>query len=283
MIPNPSATEVIEAAKQSDSIFNSLPGLADSPAFLRVVEQYLILFGKIHELSQLPAEEYAAQRMHASEQLTFPAWSHNPLVWLDIEVGYARTRPGYVRDESASWATVFANHLFKLALRVQIAATSKLDVSFERKWQKIEEEYRLKQARLAACLKEAADIFDSGQTDPGLYASLSGYRKTDEAMWCSSEQLREWADLVERSPVEVVFPLARPNPPGLPLNYSSIGTSGAASKPDSALRAAIVREIARFVAECTPKRYTTIAQLTSFANIKVSPAYTRSLLLKGKT
>lgn len=283
MIPNSNALEVIEVAKQSDSIFDSLPGLSDSSAFLRVVEQYLTLFGKIHALSQLTAEEYAVQRVDASQKLTFPAWSHNPLTWLDIQVRSAQARPDYVRNESAGCAATFATHLFKLGIRVQVATTNKFEVSFERKWQRTEAEYRLKQARLAACLKQAAEIFDSGQADPGGYASLSGYQEIDEAMWCGSDRLREWADLVERSPVEVVFPLARPHPPGLPLKYSSVGTRGAASAPEGALRGAILREIAHFVPESTPKRYTTIAELAGFSKIDVTPIYTRSLLLRGKT
>lgn len=140
MVARPSAVEVVEKSKQSDGIFNSLPGLADSPAFLRTIERYMLLFVDVEAFARLPAKEYERQRVPISARLEFPAWTDNPLAWLDIETKCARSRPDYIRDEAASWAASLATHLFKLRLRVESAEMGQVDISFERKLERKQED-----------------------------------------------------------------------------------------------------------------------------------------------
>jgi len=277
------ADEIVQAIKQRDRIFNLVPGLSDSPAFLLVVQQYISLYTHIEQLARMPADEYGQQHTTAPEESTVPPWAKNHRRWLESEVVFARQKPCYLREQSESTAHTIACHIAKLHARISFQSSLGEGVSWDRKWKCIHDEHIEKQQRLASCLREAADLFESGQTDAGVYPSLTGYRKIDEQAWCGTEQLREWASTVEMSPVEVVFPVVRPVLSGIAVSFDSIGTRGGAANPESALRAMIVRETAFYVPKTTPHRYKTIADLAACIGIDVSRHYVRSLLLKGKT
>jgi hypothetical protein len=283
----PTAEEVIRAIKEYDGIFNSLPGLDKSTGFLAVVEEYITLSTHIEHLSQLSPDEYNQVSTIEAGKLSYPAWPDDPQTWLDIEVNSARLNPGRVFDNAQSLTHSLVWHIHRLRLRVvrslRCSELSGASPELERK--RLHKEFSEKKKALIAYLREAADIFDSGQCDPGLYPALTKY---DEDRWCGSERLREWARHVEMSPVEVVFPVVRPRH-GLVLPFKNAGKSGRASDPDAALRAMVVREIADRVPDgikipnSDRQRYSVIAELMRYTGITVTSAYVRSLILRGKT
>jgi len=251
-------------------------------AFLSIIGEYISFFDRIEHLSCLSLEEYSQERTAFADKLTsYPAWLDDPLRWLDIEVKYAHRQTSYVLNSTESCIHTMVSHIEMLHTRV--SHPEHFGVSWDRKWKLTRDEYREKQSRLVACLKEAADIFESGQCDARGYPSLASYRVIDEKSWCGSDQLREWANTVEHNPLEVVFPMVRPDLPGLAVPFESIGTRGGAANQESALRAMVVREIAFYVPETVHHRYSTIAKLAAYVGIEVSRNYVGSLLKKGRT
>lgn len=274
------AEKIIQSTKKHDRVFDQIPGLDRSKALCRVVQEYVDFHANIEQIASLSLDEYNQTRVAAAERLSYPAWRENPLQWLDMEVVFARQRANYACEAAEMRTLGFVRHIAILYLRTNVFAVG---VSWDRKWKRVHDTYKDKQKKLAACLREAADIFDSGQCDPGPYASLTKYQENDSESWCGSARLREWANKVELSPLDVVFPIVRPDLEGLAVPFESIGTRGGASKPDSALRAMIVREIARYVPETIRETPSVVAELAGIIGVIISRQYVRSLLLGGRT
>lgn len=278
------AEDIIQSVREhGNRILIPVPGLIESAALKTVIEEYISFYACVEHAAGLSDDEYLEQRAAISRGMSFPAWEDDPQRWLDIEVKYARQIPDYLRQQSESLALTFLNHMGKLLTRITAQSAIGEGVSWDRYWKSIHDEYVIKQQKLASCLRDAADIFEAGQADSGAYPSLMGYREIDETEWCSPEQLRDWANLVKMSPVEVVFPKARPNFPGLAVDFNSIGVRGGAANPESAMRAMLVRETAVYVLRSSKQRYKVISDLVKFLGLSVSPQYVRSLLMKGRT
>lgn len=214
---------------------------------------------------------------------------------LDNNVFSEYLRRGYADPEHD--AIVFLHRLSWLGHRIQMAPYQ--DISWDRKWNETEAQWENKKLELEQLLRDAADLFDSGQSDPGMFPSLERSRKNGAKMpnyvlerngippmdidyWCGSEYLRAWADIILLTPVDVVFPIARSDS-GLYGPFKNIGTRGGAAKPESALRAVICREIASYVPESIDDRYSAIADLARYLKMDVTAHYVRSLLMKGRT
>jgi len=213
---------------------------------------------------------------------------------------FCRVIAEYLRlgsDEAESKTRILVFRLCNLAFRVQLASSDIHDITWDREWNEIQKNWKEKKGKLAQALRDAADLFDTGQCDSvdhSLFNSQkagakisdwvlkrNGNSNMDVPIWCGSKHLRAWADVVDLTPVDSVFPIARP--PGLYAPFSDIGTRGGAADPDSALRAIVCREIGNRVPETLRNRYSTIANLAEYIGMSVDPHYVRSLLKKGRT
>jgi hypothetical protein len=200
----------------------------------------------------------------------------------------------YSRAEAAHSTTLLAWGLLQLRRRIVLAGGGVLTIKWDRHWRSERAKWKEEQAKLVSLLNQAADLFDSGQCDPGPYASFTGYKSlstpnfsgVDEIDWCGTENLRRWAQLIKMSPVEIVFPKARPNPPDLLFRPDIVGTRGGASDDEGALRAMVVREISKHIPEemLSQGGYQAISALTMHLGLThVSRQYVASLLKKGRT
>lgn len=215
---------------------------------------------------------------------------HVPTVFeYSASLGYA-----FTKREAERTAGNLILHLFELRSRWQShQARVHIGVDWDRYWTQTKIDWQAKQVYLVALLREAADLFESGQCDPGLAPSLAKYKVRDESngqgdvdtvYWCGGGNLRRWAESVERTPVEAVFPLAQQHPSGWRLG--KFGKRGRASDPDSAIRAMIIRSIADYIPNemLTVNGYSVINDLAAFIGIEgVNPRSVRGILLGGRT
>ena len=192
---------------------------------------------------------------------------------------YESTNP----DDALHITTAMLNRFDKLHLRIIAWKRGAFGIEWDKEWHHQRESWKQKQQLLASLLSDAADIFDSGQSDSGVYPSLTGYNEIENGVWCRSDQLREWAHLVKTSPVEVVFPMARPEIPGLLMPQENIGKSGGAATRDGAFRGLVVREIAYFVPETMKSRFSIIAEISRHLGMNISRQNVRAILLGGRT
>lgn len=240
-----------------------------------------------HALSYLPdIENLPAFRHVLSEYLL----GHAPAAFeVHASLGYA-----FSNSEAERTAANLILHLFELRSRWQShQARVHIGVDWDRHWTQTKIDWQAKQVRLAALLREAADLFESGQCDPGLAPSLAKYKVQDESngqgdvdtvYWCGAENLRRWAESVERTHVEAVFPLAQQHPSCWRLG--KFGKRGRASNPDSAIRAMVIRSIADYIPNemLTVNGYSVINDLAAFIGIEgVTPQNVRGILLGGRT
>lgn len=178
---------------------------------------------------------------------------------------------------------------FKSRIDAAAAATGD-DIQWERRWIKSQAHWKKEQQKLVELLEQAAGLVEMGQCDAGPYASLAGYlslsegkyRNVDEVPWCGAANLRRWAEVVQLSPVEVVFPVARPMPTGRLFRPDSVGMrGGAAADSQGAMRALIIREISHYVpkAMLSNNGYSAIAGLAQFIGLTdVSRQLVRELM-----
>jgi hypothetical protein len=203
---------------------------------------------------------------------------------------------GYVFtfQEAARMAAGMIRRLFEMRTRWEFHRLGVyVGVEWDRHWAQTKNDWVEKRARLVELLTEAADLFESGQCDPGIFPSLEKYKDrwqsdglgdVDSVHWCGGKNLRRWAGVVEMTPDEGVFPLAQHHPPG--WRVGQFGRRGRASDPDSALRAMVIREIAEYIPTemMAVNGYSTICDLTAFIGIKgISRQNVRAVLLGGRT
>lgn len=185
-------------------------------------------------------------------------------------------------------------HLFELRMRWNChQARVHIGVDWDRHWTQTKIDWQAKQVRLAELLKEAGDLFVSGQCDSGLAPSLAKYKLQDQSnglgdvdsvYWCGAENLRRWAESVERTPVEAVFPLAQQHPSSWRLG--KFGKRGRASDPDSAIRAMVIRSIADYIPDkmLRGNGYSVICDLAAFIGIEgLTRQNVRGILQGGRT
>lgn len=197
----------------------------------------------------------------------------------EIVSEYKTTNPNDALHKTAA----MMYHFDKLYLRILAWKSGSFGIDWDKEWHHERMSWKQKQQLLASLLSDAADIFDSGQNDSGLYPSLTGYNEIENGAWCRSDQLREWARLVRMSPVEVVFPMARPELPGLLMPEKNIGNSGGAADRNGAFRGLVVREIAYFVPETMESRFSIIAKISRHLGMDISRQNVRGILLGGRT
>lgn len=235
-----------------------LAGIENLPAFRHVLSEYL--------LGHVPA----AFELHAS-------------------LGYA-----FNKSEAEGMAFNLILRLFELRMRWEShQARVYIGVDWDRHWTQTKIDWQAKQVRLVELLREAAELFESGQSNPGLTPSLAKYKLQDQSdgqggvdsvYWCGGENLRRWAGVVEMTPVEAVFPLAQHHP--ILWRPGQFGKRGRASDPDSALRALVIRAIADYIPDEMLKvnGYSAICDLAAFIGIGgITRQHVRAVLLGGRT
>ena len=157
----------------------------------------------------------------------------------------------------------------------------------DRLWTETQSKWRENQVRLVEILHEAAALMDSGRNTVPMLNRDEPLGKNDwrgdadNVFRCSAEDLWCCAQIINASPVETVFPLARPRPYSWRLG--DLGKRGGASDPYGSLRAMAVRQIAKCLPKSMRSRYSTIAELAMFIGLDVNRQYVRSLLMKGHT
>lgn len=196
-------------------------------------------------------------------------------------------QPQLMHAIAAQFTATVAEQLCLLKKRVAESRNIEREESHRKKqayWKK-------EQAQLAGLLRDAADLFDSGQCDLGPYDALSlaaikssagrfGDKdgdRVDEVCWCGTDNLRRWATIIERESVEVVFPKAR----APRQTYTdSIGTRGLARDPTkNPVRGMVVREIAKYVPETMHNRTAVIVGLANYIGLqKVNRQYVRNAI-----
>ena len=248
-----------EAQKSSQTklMLSSMPGLDSLPAFHSVIAEYVAL-------NAPPAFNFTKK------------------------LGYE-----FTREQAVISVGSFAWNLNGLRLRMA-AARAGVSAEWEKKYINEQKYWKRQQKRMGKLLFEAADLFDSGQSDSGPYASLVKYKElgnpvaqygVDDVDWCGADNLRRWADVVSMSPIEVVFPVARPYPTGRLFRPGNVGKRGGASNSDGALRAMAVREIAHHIPKSMFKSngYAVIASLAGFIGVDVTRQYVSSLMKMRQT
>ncbi len=186
------------------------------------------------------------------------------------------------RDQALAIVGGLLDRLMNLLTLVQLNRLGVLSLEDYKEQGRMRGAWLEKKDRLVELLREAADLFDSGQCDSGPYPSIEKYGEIDDQMWCGSKKLREWAQLIQLSPVEVVFPVTRQQT-GPFISRENIGNRGGAADSDAALRGLVVREIASHVPDTMDQRYATISKLAKFVGVSVDPKYVRSILQRGHT
>lgn len=255
-------------------VLASVHGIEDSSAFRWVVTEYL-------SGNPPPIFESAIQQ---GAGVTGAA--HRDA----IVNGFLSGKPPPSCHPTQRFSAKSATHalLLKLGeLRARIEANNHdiVGVEWDKQWSAIQSEWTEKRSKLAGLLREVADLYESGQcdNDPDPHPHFDRYKEqdekagivsVDEIIWCGAYNFRRWADLVERSPVEVVFPRSRPQPSGWSVH--NIGQRGDAD-PDAALRASVLRAIAEYVPLTMLRNggYRAIADLASFVGIQFPNDNTR--------
>ncbi len=166
---------------------------------------------------------------------------------------------------------------------------------WDRHWNTLFAEWEEKRTKLSGLLLEAAELYDSGQTGGDVFplptlenakrrAGVEGLAAAKYSGWGGAETLRAIGRVIDETPVEVLFPAARPRPLG--WAPGQVGKHGGASSPEGALNGMVVREIAhRVPANCAEwKGFTAISRLAKFLGLeKCTPEYVRSSLSGGRT
>jgi hypothetical protein len=101
--------------------------------------------------------------------------------------------------------------------------------------------------------------------------------------WCGSDNLRRWAETVELSPVEAVFPVASSTPEGRLFLPEDVKFHGGAVNSSGALRAMIVRGIFPYIpnAMLSDGGYSVVARLLCFIGLDVNRQHVRALYSKA--
>jgi hypothetical protein len=164
---------------------------------------------------------------------------------------------------------------------------------WDRHWNTLFAEWEEKRTKLSGLLLEAAELYDSGQTGGDVFplptlenakrrAGVEGLAAAKYSGWGGAETLRAIGRVIDETPVEVLFPAARPRPLG--WAPGQVGKHGGASSPEGALNGMVVREIAhRVPANCAEwKGFTAISRLAKFLGLeKCTPEYVRSSLSRS--
>lgn len=200
----------------------------------------------------------------------------------------------FTEKDAASYCHGLVLRLHELGFRTMLLKTgdSSASAEWDRHWRQTQDIWKQKQDKLVKLLRDAANLFESGQCDAGIFPTVAGYKAlsercghggVDETFWPGVENLRHWADVVEEAPVEVVFPVARQNPPG--WRVGEVGERGRAFDGKGGFRAMAVRAIAEYVPESTlfKERFSVISGLTSFIGIDATRQNVRAILMKGHT
>lgn len=166
---------------------------------------------------------------------------------------------------------------------------------WDRYWHEVAAEWESKRAKLSNLLREAADLYESGQAGADVFpfptlentkrrAKFVGLAAAKYSGWGVAERLRAIRRSIDETPVEVLFPAAYPRPLG--WFPGDVGRRGGAANPEGALRGMVVREIAGRVPGDWQQwgGYSAVARLATFIGLeKCTPQYVRSLLSQGRT
>ncbi len=185
--------------------------------------------------------------------------------------------------------------LLQARIRIQMAKNSDFS-AWDRHWINVRKQFEEKKKQLEDHLRQAADIMSMGHCESEPYPSLDRYFRrgnpigshdVNEVHWCGADNLRRWADVVNYSPVEVVFPKARPLPEGWLFRPDSMAKRGGGTCSEGHMRGFLIRELAQYVPEQMLTRgrggYAAIARLLVIVGMKVSPQQARGVILKGRT
>ncbi|MDD2770376.1 MAG: hypothetical protein PHT19_16770 [Methylococcus sp.] len=235
-----------------------LPGIEECPDFRKVTAAYL-------------------------------AGYHPPVYEYSRSLGYSFTEDDVV---GSCRSLILRLHELRSRAMSLDAGDSSAGAEWDRHWRQTKDSWKQKQSELVNLLRDAANLFESGQADARMFPTVAGYKAlrercgqggVDDTFWPGVENLRRWAAVVKEAPVEVVFPAARQQPPG--WRVGEAGERGRAFDGEGGFRALAVRAIAEYVPESTifRQRFSVISGLAGFIGIDATRQNVRSILMKGCT
>lgn len=143
------------------------------------------------------------------------------------------------------------------------------DVAFDKKWFDIKKYWEEQKEELIRHLTDAARIFESGQVSGDhIYDSLQEFANRGGEDIINCDQVRRWIEVIRMSPVEYLFPAAKPDRyGGTILQEHVVGTSGKASDSESAARGAVVRQIAHYIPQTLKNKAAITASLLELIGV----------------